>query len=432
MMRNYLICFSIAYLLLSCGQGSDSSQLSTSKLTVNKLGLSKGDSRIVFVGGTLISSMENYGYFETSVIMHLPNRSISFRNLGWPADDVFGLARSQFGSAQNTRSWQPPSAEEGFGSKVLMEHILQSNPTTLIIGYGAEAAYVSNDAAFDLFKSGYQRLLDFADSLQLTIILLSPPKQELALIDETSLLNRNGWLNKTSAFIGDQAGERGYQFINLFESLVEDPSKQKYTQNGVQLNELGYQKMCDLLLQELAIKQFLEFEVNLNTSGEVQSVRNAKVTNWAKTVRGVQFNLTPFGMAYQGRFSSTDPLAIYIDGSLRGKGKDSIDIVIPQDSIIYAKIKAAVFEKNRLHRYRLRPLNEAYIYLFRRHEMGHLAYEMDDFDKLVLEKEADIDRLAGSSTHQINVEIIRPWQPPKNYRKMRCRPLFPILIPLKN
>ena len=56
---------------------------------VNKLGLSKGDSRIVFVGGTLISSMENYGCFETSVIMHMPNRSISFRNIGWPADDVF-------------------------------------------------------------------------------------------------------------------------------------------------------------------------------------------------------------------------------------------------------------------------------------------------------------------------------------------------------
>ena len=46
--------------------------------------------RIVLLGGTLISRMEKYGSFETAVTMRWPHHDISFRNLGWPADNVFG------------------------------------------------------------------------------------------------------------------------------------------------------------------------------------------------------------------------------------------------------------------------------------------------------------------------------------------------------
>ena len=95
--------------------------------------------------------MENYGYFEKALLQHFPNNSVSLRNIGWPADDVYGLARAQFGSAQNTRSWQPPSAEEGFGAKVLVEHIEAAAPKTLIIGYGSEAAKIMNDSEFEIF-----------------------------------------------------------------------------------------------------------------------------------------------------------------------------------------------------------------------------------------------------------------------------------------
>ena len=87
---------------------------------------------IALIGSTLINEMENNGYFESALGRLFPNNDIIFRNIGWPADDVFGQARSQFGSAQNTRSWEPPSAEVGFGSKVLSQHIIDAKPTVLI------------------------------------------------------------------------------------------------------------------------------------------------------------------------------------------------------------------------------------------------------------------------------------------------------------
>ncbi|MDH3650898.1 MAG: hypothetical protein OEQ53_14525, partial [Saprospiraceae bacterium] len=113
--------------------------------------------------------------------------------------------------------------------------------------------------------------------------------------------------------------------------------------------------------------------------------------------------------------SSGGPLAIFLDGGVRQRGSDSMMISLPQDSLQLKKLRMAIKEKNRLHRWRLRPLNEAYIFLFRRHEMGHLAYEMEDYAALVTEKEDEIARLAQPGTYHVNIELIKPWQPPKNY-----------------
>ncbi|SVD78305.1 uncharacterized protein METZ01_LOCUS431159, partial [marine metagenome] len=62
-------------------------------------------SRVVLLGGNLIHGMEDHGFFETAVTARWPHHDLTFRNIGWPADDVFGTARGEFGSARNTRSW---------------------------------------------------------------------------------------------------------------------------------------------------------------------------------------------------------------------------------------------------------------------------------------------------------------------------------------
>lgn len=372
-------------------------------------------SRVTLVGGTLISSMERYGFFEHAILNHWPDVQPSFRNIGWPADDVFGLARSQFGSAQNTRSWKPPTAEEGFGSKVLMEHITQSHPTTLIIGYGPEVAYASDDDAIELFKSGYARLCDFADSLRLHLILLTPPKQEKVLISEELWGKRNQNLGKASDFIKAFAKERGYVCLDLFNKLILHPEQRDLTENGVQLSSEGYQALSALLLKELGVPEANRFEIHLTRDGSVASARDAQITNWVKTVRGVRFDLENRALSSQGHYQSAAQTAVYINGTHHAKGSGSMSMQIEDDSLRLVKLKATILEKNRLHRYRLRPLNEAYIYLFRRHEMGHLAYEMDDFAKLVEEKEAEIARLLRPKSHRFEIELVRPWQPPKDY-----------------
>lgn len=406
-MKNlFLLYLSLISLLFSCQQNAEKSAILKNKDV----------KRIVLVGGTLISGMENYGFFEKSLIQHFPANQVSLRNIGWPADDVYGLARSQFGSAQNTRSWRPPSAEEGFGSKVLMQHIEEAAPVTLMIGYGPEVAYVENDEDFRLFTSGYSRLLDFAEAKDIQLILLSPPRQEVVHTSITETERRNEWLSKANSFIKEQATTRGHHFIDLYHELVHDPSQQLYTENGVQLNLEGYEKMNEILLENLGIAHITSFSLELDEQAGILQTQNCDVSDWTKTVHGVSFNLTPGKMLYSGKIHSKGPVAIYINGTLSSKNQDTLSLVnLGLDSMQDARLLATIKEKNRLHRYRLRPLNEAYIYLFRRHEMGHLAYEMDDLKKLVEEKEREINRLLASQTYDIEIELIRPWQPPKNY-----------------
>lgn len=406
-MKNYFLLYlSLISLLFSCQQNSKKSPILKNKDV----------KRIVLVGGTLISGMEDYGFFERSLIQHFPPHQVSLRNIGWPADDVYGLARSQFGSAQNTRSWQPPSAEEGFGSKVLMQHIEEAAPVTLMIGYGPEVAYAENEEDYTLFTSGYSRLLDFAEAKGIQLILLSPPRQEVVHSPSKETESRNEWLGKASSFIKEQARTRGHHFIDLYNELISEPGQQLYTENGVQLNPEGYKKMNEVLLENLGIDCFNSFSLKLDEQAGILQTQNCKVGDWTKTVMGASFSLTPGKILHAGEVISKGPVAIYVNGILSSKNQDTLSLInLGFDSIQDARLLATIKEKNRLHRYRLRPLNEAYIYLFRRHEMGHLAYEMDDLEKLVEEKEREINRLLASQTYDIEIELIRPWQPPKNY-----------------
>ena len=408
-MRNHLLyCLLLISLIFSC-------QSNTKKTAILE---AKDAKRIVLVGGSLISNMESYAFFESAVLRHYPPQAVSFRNIGWPADDVYGLARSQFGSAQNTRSWQPPSAEEGFGSKVLMQHIEEAAPTTLIIGYGREAAFSEKEEDFALFTSGYKRLLDFAEEKGIKLILLSPPKQEVAYSSSTMVESNNKWLGKAAAFIKEQAESRGHFFIDLYQQLIIDPAQQLYTENGIQLNQAGYKKMNELLLENLGIENPESFSINLDDQANILKTQHCSFSDWTETVNGVSFNLRPDNRLYSGQIISKEPIAVFINGKLSSKNQDTLSrLTLAYDSLLQQRILNTIKEKNRLHRYRLRPLNEAYIYLFRRHEMGHLSYEMEDLKNLVEEKEREIARLLNSQSqvYDIEIEMIRPWQPPKNY-----------------
>jgi len=406
MKNHFLLGLLLIGLLYSCQQEKNSTGLLQTKDV----------QRMVLVGGSLVSSMEDYGFFERSILQHYPAKQVSLRNIGWPADDVYGLARSQFGSAQNTRSWQPPSAEKGFGSKVLMQHIEEAKPTTLLIAYGTEVAFAESEADFTLFTSGYGRLLDFAEEQGAKLILLSPPKQEVAFSTKEVCETRNDWLGKATNFIKETAETRGHIYIDLYEGLVTDPAQHRYTHNGIQLNQAGYEKMNDLLLEQLKIKDTKGFKLVLDETAKIVSNTNCEVSDWIQTVNGVSFNLTADKMLSVGEIQSKGPIAIFVNGALYSKNQDTLSTIsLTYDSIRQDRLLATIKEKNRLHRYRLRPLNEAYIYLFRRHEMGHLAYEMDMLKDLVAEKEREIQRLVTSQTHDIEIELIRDWQPPKDY-----------------
>ena len=372
--------------------------------------------KVVLVGGSLISGMEEYAFFEQGLLRYFGPDVLSWRNIGWPADDVYGLARSQFGSAQNTRSWQPPTAEEGFGSKVLMEHIEQAAPRTLIIGYGSEVAFAEDEKDFELFTSGYKRLLSHAENLGIKLVLLSPPRHEKYFVSDEKLSQRNTWLERTHTFIQDQAQTRGHLFIDLYTPLISDPQESLFTENGVQLNRGGYERMSKIMLESLGLATPTAFGIKLNADAEVTDFSNCLIHSEKQTVNGRSFYLKPQRMLSAGEIISPSPVAVYVNGRLTSKSQDSLShLPLWEDSLRQSRLLETIKEKNRLYRYRLRPLNEAYIYLFRRHEMGHLAYEMDDLDQLVKEKEREINQMISEQEYLVEIETIRPWKSPKDY-----------------
>ncbi len=339
-----LFVFGFSLLFMTCRNSESTSKLKNAEVQ-----------SIAFLGGTFISGMEDHGYFEKALHLHFSNQEMIIRNIAWPGDDVYGKARSQFGSAQNTQSWKPPTAEAGFGSKVLIEHIDTIRPTSLLIGYGSEAAYFKNEADFTLFENGYSRLLDTLQVRGIKLVLVSPPSQEMKIFDPEETTKRNKRLQRVSNFIKEEANNRAHLFVDLFEKLNHADDQVHYTHNGVQLNRLGYQKMSEIICESLDI-------------------------NEEKTRLGEE------------------------------KHKQLLEVIK---------------EKNRLYRYRLQPLNEAYIYLFRRHEMGHLASEMEDLKILIKEKEKEIKALANGESYTRPEKEDKPWKAPKTYEEHEVPAFIP-------
>ena len=77
--------------------------------------LKNGD-RVVFLGNSLFENDLSYGYLELALTTRWPTSDVTFRNIGWTGDTVWGQARSYISS---------PSAYD-----LLMEQLTNTQPTT--------------------------------------------------------------------------------------------------------------------------------------------------------------------------------------------------------------------------------------------------------------------------------------------------------------
>ncbi len=367
--------------------------------------------RVVLLGGTLISEMEKHGFFEADVTIRWPYQNITFRNIGWPGDDVFGLARSQFGSAQNTRSWQPPTPEEGFGSKVLMEHVIDADPTVTIVGYGSEVALSSHPEALALFESGYTRLLDFLDSLGTRVALMTPHPRMAgpAVGTEAATSDR---LADVASIIRSAAERRDLALIDLMSQI---PAPPKGSNGSLYLSETEHLELARTMTASLGLTSSVDMQVSIDRDRRQTLADNSTVTNLLETVHGYRFDLRPDHVTTRGVLHLPDVQLVKLNDRPWVTWPDSASIIWNQDSSQYESLRETIRQKNRFYRYKLRPLNEAYIFLFRRHEMGHLAYEIEEYGSLIAEKEEHIARLKMPITRRIEVELKRPWKSPRDY-----------------
>ena len=367
--------------------------------------LKDGD-RVVFLGGTFIEREQSYGYLETLLTSRFPDRNITFRNLGWSGDTVWGEARSRFG---------PPA--EGFAH--LKAHVDDLKPTVIFVNYGLNESFAGK-AGLPEFEKGLNTLLDVLDRTGARIVMITPRKLENLGPPLPDPTRTNELLGDYVAVLKRVGAARKYRIVDFFEEWPFTPTHPE-TDNGLHLLQSGYETAAYGILNSLGLAiESIHFQLRVdriptdlerpgsNPSPRVDLIR--------KSSREITFRST-LACLTSGFQSS-----IVVEGLDRGTYQLKIDgkpiskpIPIPVDRPIQfnmdggpdtaqaEKLRQAIIAKNELYFYRWRPQNETYLFGFRKHEQGNNAVEIPKFDPLVAAKEAEIARLRVPVPHTYEI-----------------------------
>ncbi len=373
--------------------------------------------RVVFLGDALFERAQTYGHLEAALTSRLPQLGLTFRNLGWSGDNVFGRSRAGFGApATGSSRWQPPDQPSaGFGYEQMLKQLDAVEPDIVFVGFGANDSHAGADG-LDAFEKGLANLVQDLQDREAQVILVTPLKQE----DLGAPLPKPDQQNANRALYAERirelARERELPVVDVFETLRAESSNTPLTHNGIHLTDRGYQAAAKVFLKGLGLAG-PAWQVSLE-GGEAVESSGAMISNIQRNEREVAFNVRsnhlPLGNhdtpAREERWLSVKDLppgqfALTIDGAevATGTAEDwaqGVAITRGPDFEQAETLRATIVKKNRLYFYRWRPQNNTYLFLFRKHEQGQNAAEIPRFDPLVEAEEAVIAELAQPETHR--------------------------------
>ena len=347
--------------------------------------LQDGD-RVVFLGNSLFEEDLRYGYLEYMLTTAFADRQISFRNIGWSGDTVFGDARSYYTS--------PPTAYD-----LLIQQLTDTNPTVVFLAYGANEA-TKGKAGLAPFKEGLNKLLDKIDELGARVVLLSP----LPLLPSELNINRderNQILELYSNEIAAVASTRSQRFVDIFHPFQQFDVASGISSEGVHLNEKGYYHLAQVVSQTLQLPQS-EWTMDLRVADQKVN-SNLSVSNPNFQKEQISFTLqnlglplvAPLGLAEEGGSSK-----IQIHGLKKGfysltvegqpvataSAKEWAQGVAISHGPAFNRareLRTLIFKKNELYFHRYRPLNRTYILGFRAYEQGRHTEGLDELGAIV-------------------------------------------------
>lgn len=344
----------------------------------------KEGTRIVFLGGSFFENELEKGYLEFALTSRWPDRELTFRNLGWTGDDVFGEARSTFTS--------PPTAYQQ-----LFQQIRSSRPDYVLVAYGTVEAQ-KGEAGLKSFTKGLELIIDSIDALGAQTILLSTIPVKLAGTPENTLV-QNNYLKLYSDAISGVALKRKKRFVDLF-TPVSQQKEAIYSYNGIHLNDQGYYYLAGVLEKALgwpARGEKITINAAANSAGggekvtfsleekllplpvpaSGQAVPETSVSVRIKGLRAGRYTLTE-----NGKQLLTAPADEWAKGITLDKGISQTQSANLSDSIA---------RKNELFFRQYRPLNRTYILGFREYEQGRHKKGLRDLDVLIERLESQIN-----------------------------------------
>ena len=410
-MRNIRVLASVCYSLLFFIFFSYHSGFAQSKAkqSVSPFELKNGD-RVVFLGNSLFENDFQFGYLEMALTTRFPDRNVTFRNLGWTGDNVFGDARSTFTN--------PPTPYQH-----LIQNITKAEPTIVFLAYGGTEAQ-EGEAGLPKFKDGLNKLLDRIDSLGAKTILLSTIP---VMIRDTSInmTKRNADLELYASAIAKISADRGKQFIDIFKPIQEISSKSEIIENGVHLNEAGYYHLAVILENSLGLKSEKEI-ITINSSKKIpEASANTKILSTGKEPGNLKFaiqeNYLPLPLPKQNTGVSNNGAVLKITGLKKGfytlsankaqvvtasakEWEQGVAIKQGPSFIQAEQVREMILQKNELHFFQYRPINETYIIGFRAYEQGKHVKDLEDQNILIkwLEGQIALKRMPKEIIYELS------------------------------
>lgn len=382
--------------------------------------LIKSGDRVVFIGGTFIERMQNYGHVEAEISSRVSG--VTYRNLGWSGDNVWGESRAVFGTVAQ-------------GFERLQRDLTLAQPSVIIVCYGANEAH-EGPSGLDRFVAGYQTLLQALKLHETPIVIIAPRYSENLGPPLPDPQSYNANLKLYIDAIVALASSTNLPVIHLSErEPPEDagiqsemkpkswrvlPAHSGLTSNGLHFTSHGYQVLARRIADGLRLPKSI-----LNVTEK--DGKNVKVSEYKSTPESVSFVMTMdrIGslelLSGQGqeqtlanklsmKFSSlrSGKYSIYIDGTnvFRTTANQLKSGISLSSSFQQSDVKEAyelTAEKNMMFFHRHRPQNETYLFLFRKHEQGNNAVEVPRFDPIVDELEKKIQKIQNSSSYRVEI-----------------------------
>ena len=353
--------------------------------------LEDGDA-VVLAGDGLVENAQRFGYVEAALTVRRPG--LTFRNIGWSGDTVFGEAREHY--------THPPT-----GFQHLVEQLASPKPSVAVLAYGGGLAFEDDDALSRAVE-GYHALLDTLAARDIRCVLVSPVPQ-----DERASPNPNAAaLNERLAAARDAfrkvAARRGCGWADVFDAMAEEYERaategKTLAEHGMRLNAAGYRALARRLVEAMEpLPPDLSTDILVDAdAGTISGGARREGSEQEPGVYRMIPNRLPYPHETRQVTISGLPRGTYrlkagnqtlATGSARA-WQEGLPARPPAETEQQTALRRAIVEKNRLYFRQYRPQNETYLVGFRQYEQGQNAPELTELDPIIHEKENEIGRL---------------------------------------
>ena len=386
----------------------------------------KSGDRITFLGGTFVERMQIHGHFEAEIRTRLDG-DVTVKNLGWAGDNVLGESRAVFGTIEK-------------GMERLVSDMELTNPTVIIICYGANEAHAGREG-IPRFKEQLHSLCTKLARFEARLIFVAPRPYETLGPPLPAPDAYNNVLLDYSAAIAHEAAQHNAHFVDLAsldpqvtDKILESSSNTGpwileehtgLTSNGVHLTSYGYWRLAGPFADALELpRKTLAISIKDNVAsayGFTGVTANRSDNTIVIEAKPDQLQLSPLRKLNNAPARS---FRLTVGGLPKGKYQiasgdqtianvssrelaDGIDLSYPVNDAQVDDLRNAIISKNMMFFHRHRPQNETYLFLFRKHEQGNNATEVPEFDPIVEDLDRRIYELSKSRSTRLTVSPLK-------------------------